>query len=366
MSGSGSGSGPNADKPRFGSLRDLQNQASSGGGGGGIGGKPLSDNDDGEVGNEYFAGGGKNSGISIQDPSKKNKNPASELIHDILTKAKENAPFQGDEDDENEGDYETGTSSRGPAVSSFAGTGYRLGSEDDAPAVRDNQSSSRVASGEAASPPNKKEKLETVTRTLHFWRNGFSIDDGELKSYDDPANQEFLKAVKSGRAPIHLLNVKFGQPVELKVAQKFEEDYKPPPMKAFSGAGNRLGSIIPGETTSAPPAAVPGAFPSSASKPPTAATSGAASGIAPPQVEVDHSQPITTLQIRLGDGTRLVSKFNHSHTLADVRQFIDAAQPNQTRSWVLQTTFPNKEITDTTLTLKDAKLLNAVVLQKYV
>ncbi len=35
------------------------------------------------------------------------------------------------------------------------------------------------------------------------------------------------------------------------------------------------------------------------------------------------------------------------------------------RDYVLMTTFPNKELTDETLTLADAKLLNAVVVQKF-
>lgn len=35
------------------------------------------------------------------------------------------------------------------------------------------------------------------------------------------------------------------------------------------------------------------------------------------------------------------------------------------RDYVLMTTFPRKEFTDETLTLIDAKLLNAVVVQQY-
>ena len=35
------------------------------------------------------------------------------------------------------------------------------------------------------------------------------------------------------------------------------------------------------------------------------------------------------------------------------------------RDYVLMTTFPNKELTDETLTLAEAKLLNAVVVQKH-
>jgi SEP domain len=33
---------------------------------------------------------------------------------------------------------------------------------------------------------------------LTFWANGFSLDDGPLLKYDDPANQEILNAIHSG------------------------------------------------------------------------------------------------------------------------------------------------------------------------
>jgi UBX domain-containing protein 1 len=39
-------------------------------------------------------------------------------------------------------------------------------------------------------------------------------------------------------------------------------------------------------------------------------------------VTVDSSCPVTTVQIRLADGSRLVGQFNHSHTVADIRRFI--------------------------------------------
>lgn len=39
-------------------------------------------------------------------------------------------------------------------------------------------------------------------------------------------------------------------------------------------------------------------------------------------VSVDSSRPVTTVQIRLADGSRLVGQFNHSHTIADIRRFI--------------------------------------------
>jgi UBX domain-containing protein 1 len=39
---------------------------------------------------------------------------------------------------------------------------------------------------------------EVAVRTLHLWRNGFSIEDGPLMPYDDPKNKEILEALNSG------------------------------------------------------------------------------------------------------------------------------------------------------------------------
>ena len=33
---------------------------------------------------------------------------------------------------------------------------------------------------------------------LKFWSNGFSVDDGPLRSLEDPANEQFLSSVKRG------------------------------------------------------------------------------------------------------------------------------------------------------------------------
>lgn len=346
---SATGNPPPVNKPRIATFSDMTSQSEP--------------DTEGGVPNEYFAGGGKNSGISIQDPNVK-KTPAANLVADILKKASENTPRpEGDEDEDESDDEFLKDHAQPKRPPAFTGAGYRLGSEEDgnqpsqpigAPLASPSASSSTYGGAE-------KEKSGKVTRVLTFWKNGFSIDDGELKSYDDPVNQEFLNAIKSGRAPTQFLNVKYGQPVDLKVEQRFQEDYKPPPMKPFSGSGHRLGSVVPND----PSIVTPGAFPTS---PTTASASTAAATPASSfSLNLDESQPITTIQIRLGDGTRMVSKFNHTHTVGDIRNFIQASRPSSaSRRYVLQTTFPNREITDEKLSIKDANLINAVVVQKYV
>lgn len=39
---------------------------------------------------------------------------------------------------------------------------------------------------------------ESVTRHLTLWRDGFSVEDGELMRYDEPRNMALLKAIQEG------------------------------------------------------------------------------------------------------------------------------------------------------------------------
>lgn len=51
--------------------------------------------------------------------------------------------------------------------------------------------------------------------------------------------------------------------------------------------------------------------------------------------------------------------------MSDIRQFLVSARPAMAATeFVLMTTFPNKELTDEDQTLKDANLLNAVIVQR--
>lgn len=135
--------------------------------------------------------------------------------------------------------------------------------------------------------------------------------------------------------------------------KQHEEKYvRPKPKyKPFSGAGQRLGSPTPSARSPAPPAPAPEQTTQEPAKP-----------------EIDESQPVVTLQIRLGDGTRLTSRFNVSHTIGDVYQFVAAASPiSQTRAWILMTTFPSKDLTDKEVSLGDLPEFKrgGVVVQKW-
>ncbi|KAF8157379.1 ubiquitin-related domain-containing protein [Mycena galopus ATCC 62051] len=169
--------------------------------------------------------------------------------------------------------------------------------------------------------------------------------------YDDPANADVLAAIHAGHAPPSILNVRHGQRVDVQVTQRTSDDYVPPPPKPFSGSGNRLGAPVPAA--------------SSTSSSTAAASAATASG--PVSFEVDQTQPTTSVQIRLADGTRIVCRMNLTHTVRDLRNFINGARPeNLTRHYTIGTTFPNRTLDDNAATIKEAGLANSVVVQRWV
>jgi len=308
--------------------------------------------DDGQEGENWFAGG-ERSGISVQNPNRPGAVPGGSLVRDLLRRAAEAGPPQED------------ASSSRAAV--FTGGGHTLGSDEvDSTFIPDPNSSPRP-------------EEETAIRHLTFWRDGFSIEDGDLMRYDDPTNSQILNEINSGLAPPHILNVNPGQPVELRVVKRLSDEFVAPPKahNVFSGEGQRLGSPVPSIAGLGAPTSVdmPGSFPVTAtgSAGPSAggpSASGASVRSAESintRFEVDQSLPTTSVQVRLADGTRMVCRMNLTHTVGDIRNFINASRPeNLTRPYTIQTTFPAKVLDDDAKTVEQAGLVNAVVVQRWV
>ena len=280
------------------------------------------DDDDGKQ--DLFAGGEK-SGLAVHNPD--------DIKKKIIQKAMKSGKPAPKEDPK-------------PRSSHFTGSARTLGGED---------TPSQVIEPTPAPPTSRRG--ERVDRVLHFWNDGFSVDDGDLYRSDDPRNAEILNGIRQGRAPLSIMNVMPGQEVDVEIKQH-QENYVRPKKKyvPFGGEGNRLGSPTPGALS------MPGSFE-------TTVTSTAPQLPAePPKVNVDDSQPTVSLQIRLGSGTRLPARFNATHTIGDVYSFVANASPDsQNREWVLQTTFPSAELTDHTKSLGDMPEFKrgGVVVQKW-
>lgn len=121
------------------------------------------------------------------------------------------------------------------------------------------------------------------------------------------------------------------------------------PRRPFQGTGRTLGS-----TSSQTPT-----DPSTVS---TTLTTAPAPSVG---LVVDPAQPSTSIQLRLADGTRMVSRFNNHHTIRDIRGFIDASRSDGPRAYQLQSMgFPPKQLTDMDQTIDDAGIGNSVLIQK--
>ncbi|KAG8947005.1 hypothetical protein FRC04_011302 [Tulasnella sp. 424] len=301
--------------------------------------RPPSDEDDEEDDTQE----GERCGISVENPDRPARPGGLGTVRDILRKAAEGGPppepIAGH------------TGSR-----SFWGGGNVLGS-DEVP-------SQFVPDPAVDSAESAGDQMETAVREITFWKTGFTIQDGPLMQYDDPANAEILRSINSGNAPPSILNVQVGQPVELRVSRRLNEDYVPSPKRfnVFEGQGNRLGSVLPGGAApSASSQQPPGAFPSGGN----ASGAGQDRSSLTTRFEVDMNAPTTSVQIRLADGTRLVARMNLTHTVGDIRGFINASSPGQSSTpYTINTTFPNRVLDNDTLTIEQAKLQNSVIVQR--
>jgi len=221
-------------------------------------------------------------------------------------------------------------------MKAFRGTGYILGST---PKTND-----PVPEGNAAAEPS-----EPLDICLRLWQSGFTVDDGPLREYSDPQNRDFLDTVRKGEIPMELRHKANGGEVHVKLEDHSHEEYvtKKPTVQAFSGTGFRLGNVAPDVTN------------------PPSEPSKKTADDAQKAVDIDESKSVTSLQIRLADGSRLTMQANHTHTVGAVRRFIVEARPEYaTTLFSLLSSFPPKELMDDNATLEDENLINAVIVQK--
>ncbi|XP_015929379.1 NSFL1 cofactor p47 isoform X1 [Parasteatoda tepidariorum] len=266
-----------------------------------------------EEGQAFYAGGSERSGQQVLGPGKRKS--GNQIVEELFDAVKKNCGellHQPDKDNR-----------------MFHGTGYVLGSEGSASSASSNNAPTEIR--------------------LTLWKTGFTVDSGSLRDYHEPHNKEFLDSIRQGEVPLELRRQANGRETQVSLDDHSHEDYIPPKkvLQAFSGAGFRLGSISPQVTAAA------------------ASTDDRKKNEAEAQscIKVDDSMPVTSIQIRLADGSRLVMNANHNHTVGDIRRFIVISRPEYSE-FSLMTSFPTKELTDENATLEESALLNSVIVQK--
>jgi len=291
-----------------------------------------SDSDE-EEGQAFYAGGSVNSGQEILGPK---KGKESDFVKGIFKKAREHG---AEAVDQNSPPGQAGASSR----PTFSGSGFKLGSTEGEP--------TQVVPGASSKKDEKPREF-----ALKMWQDGFSIDDGPLRDYNDQENREFLTDVMKGRIPRELIREARGGEVMVNMEDHKDKPFEKPKVtsKPFQGSGNVLGSIAPAVV----------ANDSSSSAHASGGSAALSEADAQKRVNVDTSKTMTTLQVRLMSGGRLIVKLNDSNTISDLRQYIRLLKPDTPPTFSLHTTFPNKEHTDDSATLKDAGLLGAAILMR--
>lgn len=299
--------------------------------------RDLNDEDDDEEDdktNTNFFTGGEKSGLQVEDPNKDKDNDRS-IIDQIFQKAREQMQQPDDRPSASQNDQ--------PSPIKFSGKGFKLG---------DGNEPSQVVEDPNASA--KKFRPSKVTREITFWKQGFTVGDGPLHRYDDPRNASVLQELNQGRVPMSILDVEFGQDVDVSVYKKTDEDWTPPKRKigGYHGAGHRLGSPVPGEVL----------VNNEASSQPDIKTE---TEISKPK---DEGEGDSTVQIRFANGKRTSHKFNSSDSILKVYEFVKNHEYNSepTRPFTLSHAFPVKPIEESSdITISDAKLKNAVIVQRW-
>ncbi|KAL3289029.1 hypothetical protein HHI36_003472 [Cryptolaemus montrouzieri] len=274
------------------------------------------DDDEEEEGQAFYAGGSEHSGQQVLGPGKK-----KDIVSDMFKSVQEHG-------------VEVVEHRAGSSTSrAFRGTGYKLGET----------STDSVAVPGAAEPPQPSEV------TLKLWRDGFSLNEGDLRPYTDPANKDFLESIRRGEIPQELRSG--GAEVHLAMEDHRMDVFKTTvkKQKVFSGQGYTLGNP-------APP--VVGAC-REEDKPVN-------EQVAKEKLKLDNSQPVTNIQIRLADGSRMVAQFNHSHTVGEIRSYILAARPQYAmQNFNLLSSYPSKVLEDSQ-TITEAGIVNSAIMQKIV
>ncbi|KAM9317211.1 UBX domain-containing protein 2A [Gastrophryne carolinensis] len=184
---------------------------------------------------------------------------------------------------------------------------------------------------------------------IRMWKNGFTINDGQLRDYSDAANRQFMDSMRKGELPLELQRTISKQEVAVNVEDRKSEEYafRKKYVDPFSGKGHRLGSAAPRVITKELNDLEDGCE------------------LILPVVELNELEPSTNLKIWMADGRRIVQKFNTSNRISDVRHFLERVPCKSERlPFKLATSFPLCDLLDETLTIQEAGLHNVVLVQR--
>ncbi|CAG9530791.1 unnamed protein product [Cercopithifilaria johnstoni] len=298
------------------------------------GSRSSSPSSDDENRQGFFVGGSEQSGNVVLGPdSSRNEDFISQFFKSVRARGAE--PLTQEENGK------LGT--RDAVKFASNSKGYRLG---------DAVEQSQLIESKISSGPQEV--------TLIMWENGFTVDDGPLRLYNDLTSHSFLQSISEGHIPNELVRQHPGKAIDIRMERR-REPYVVKP-KPFSGQGQRLGELVPA-------IAPAGNLEQGTSNGANPANNGCVDldcvKKAQESIKLVDGEPTTHVQIRLPKGERIIGQFNYNHTVGDIRNFLVIAAPDYAyQPFNLMTTFPNKVIEQEKISLKEAGLLNAVIVAK--
>jgi UBX domain-containing protein 1 len=185
---------------------------------------------------------------------------------------------------------------------------------------------------------------DTRRRVITMYRDGFTVDDGPYRRLDDPSNRDFLSSLARGVTPRELMSDSVdGGEISVGLVDKRNEDYVET-FQSFSGVGQSLGVSSLSVSGVIDPRNTPIAE--------------------SPSVPADKVSKLTSIQIRLLSGKRLVVKLPlNAPVQALVREILVSGDAGS-EPFVLMGGFPPRQVTDLSNTIENAGLAGSSVTQK--
>ncbi len=237
--------------------------------------------------------------------------------------------------------------------------------------------SNAVEAASNATPNTNNNPTSTTRRTITMYRSGFTIDNGPFRRLDDPNNADFLHDLARGVTPRELFIMDDDDEhdgaigdMEVGLLDKRHLEYEDDDHSqtnhsannaavttttAFTGVGQSLGSSNHNNTSSSSNGIItPSTFLTSTSTIPS----------------LDESTPITSIQIRLHNGKKIIVKCNLHDTIHTfVSRIINQQQQDSgtnEQPFVLSSGYPPRVLNDMNKTVEECGLKNAQVIQKLV
>jgi UBX domain-containing protein 1 len=247
--------------------------------------------------------------------------------------------------------------------------------------------SNAIEASSNATPNGNNNPTTTTRRTITMYRSGFTIDNGPFRRLDDPNNADFLRDLARGVTPRELFimdgddndnnDASIGD-MEVGLVDKRHLEYEDDDHSQTMNSANNATTTTTTTTTTAFTGVGQSLGSSNHYNNNNNTSSSSSNGIITPSTfltsspipSLDESQPITSIQIRLHNGKKIIVKCNlqdtiHTFVSRIIQQQQDNGNSNE-QSFVLSSGYPPRVLNDMNKTVEECGLKNAQVIQKLV